>query len=63
MRKICCFCERWESGGIESFLFNLLTHMDLSEFQVDIVAAQVKKEASVVCVEDLAARKPRLCQF
>ena len=43
MKKICCFCERWESGGIESFLFNLLTHMDLSEFQVDIVAAQVKK--------------------
>ena len=22
-RRVCCFCEKWESGGIESF-FNKL---------------------------------------
>ncbi len=42
VRKICCFCESWESGGIESFLSNVLLHMDLSQMQVDVVAAQIK---------------------
>lgn len=40
-QRICCFCERWESGGIESFLNNMLLHMDISHMEVDIVAAQV----------------------
>lgn len=39
--RVCCFCERWESGGIESFLCNVLCHMDLSNLEVDIVAAQM----------------------
>lgn len=42
MRRICCFCETWESGGIESFLNNILLHMDLTDMEVDIVAACVK---------------------
>jgi len=36
--RVCCFCERWESGGIESFLFNTLVRLDLTQIQVDIVA-------------------------
>lgn len=40
--RVCCFCERWESGGIESFLCNVLLHMDLSDVEVDIVAAQMR---------------------
>ena len=42
MRRICCFCESWESGGIESFLHNVLFRMDLTGIEVDIVAAQLK---------------------
>ena len=42
-RKICCFCERWASGGIESFLCNALEQLDLSELEVDIVAAKLDK--------------------
>ena len=42
-RRICCFCETWESGGIESFLNNVLLHMDLSNIEVDIVATQIRK--------------------
>lgn len=41
--KACCFCERWESGGIESFLFNVLTRIDLNELQVDLVTASLGK--------------------
>lgn len=40
--RVCCFCERWESGGIESFLCNMLLHMHLSKLEVDIVAAQIQ---------------------
>ena len=41
MRRICCFCETWASGGIESFLTNVLLHMDRSDLEVDIVVAQI----------------------
>ena len=40
-KRICCFCEKWESGGIESFLHNILMHMDLTAMEVDIVAAKL----------------------
>lgn len=38
---MCCFCEKWESGGIESFLHNVIRQMDLSRLEIDIVAAQM----------------------
>lgn len=41
--RVCCFCEKWESGGIESFLHNVLLRMDLSNMEVDLVAAQLKE--------------------
>ena len=40
-RRVCCFCEKWESGGIESFLHNVIMEMDLSRLEIDIVAAQI----------------------
>lgn len=52
-RKICCFCQRWASGGIESFLYNALSQMDLTGLEVDIVAATLTKG-------DLSARLEEL---
>lgn len=46
---ICFFCERWASGGIESFLYNLLSRWDLSQWQVHVVAA---------CLEDSIFTEP-----
>ena len=43
VKRICCFCETWESGGIESVLTNLLLHMDRSELEIDIVAVCLKE--------------------
>ncbi len=40
-RRVCCFCEKWESGGIESFLHSVIMEMDLSQLEIDIVAAQM----------------------
>lgn len=42
MKRVCCFCETWESGGIESFLNNVLTNMDLSGLEVDLVAVRMQ---------------------
>lgn len=41
--RVCCFCETWESGGIESFLHNVLLRIDLTNMEVDLVAAQLKE--------------------
>ena len=38
--RVCCFCEKWESGGIESFLTNILSSMDRNGLSVDIVVSQ-----------------------
>ena len=27
-KRVCCFCEKWASGGIESFICNVLTRID-----------------------------------
>lgn len=43
MRRVCIYCQTWESGGIEAFLNNILQHMDLAELQVDIVADSLKE--------------------
>ena len=41
--KVCCFCESWESGGIEAFLANVILHMDRSGLEIDIVAERLEK--------------------
>ncbi len=41
-RRICIYCDLWESGGIESFLFNTLSRMDLSGLEMDLVAAEIR---------------------
>lgn len=42
-KRICCFCERWESGGIESFLFNMYSRLDLEKIEIDIAAAELRE--------------------
>lgn len=43
MKKVCIYCQTWESGGIEAFLNNILQHMDLSNLQIDIVMDVLKE--------------------
>ena len=42
LRRICVFCECWESGGIESFMYNVLSNINLNGLEVDIVVSQLK---------------------
>lgn len=39
--RVCCYCDVWENGGIESFLKNVLCRLDLQRMEVDIVAASI----------------------
>lgn len=43
MKRICIYCEKWASGGIESFLSNVITHMNLENAAIDIVAACIEE--------------------
>lgn len=38
-RRICVLCETWASGGIESFLANVLFRQEMPEMEIDLVAA------------------------
>ena len=67
MRHIGLFCERWESGGIEALLYNILQRMDREVLRVDIVAAALEEslytkplEEQGVCFFQLSGslRKP-----
>ena len=54
--RICIFCERWESGGIESFLTNMLTHMKLDGFEIDIVAAELAENVFEFKLKELGVQ-------
>ena len=56
-RKVCCFVESWESGGIESFLCNVLQHLDLDKFQVDIVTSCLKSSVFTEPLQKIGDRK------
>lgn len=43
MKRICIYCQTWESGGIEAFIYNILTHIDLSRFEIDVVVDVLKE--------------------
>jgi len=55
-KRICVFCERWESGGIESFLCNVLRRADLSGLEVDLVAARLDSSVFTQPLQDCGVR-------
>ena len=41
VKRVCIFCENWESGGIEAFLTNVIRAMDPAGLKIDIVCAKL----------------------
>ncbi|MCF0120857.1 MAG: glycosyltransferase, partial [Oscillospiraceae bacterium] len=39
--RVCLFCQTWMSGGIESVIYNVLMHADMSRLDVDIVCEKL----------------------
>lgn len=56
MRKICVFCETWESGGIESFLNNMISRMDRSGLEIHLVAARISESVFTSPLQTLGVR-------
>lgn len=44
-KRVCIFCEEWGSGGIETFLLNVLSRVDRNRYALDIVATRLKSDA------------------
>lgn len=55
-RKVCCFCQTWESGGIEAFLCQIIEHMDLSQMQVDLVVCAMRESIFTRPMQELGVR-------
>lgn len=55
-RAVCIYCETWESGGIESFLANVIQRLDMQQFSVDIVAASLKDSVFTRGLEQMDVR-------
>lgn len=67
MRRVCVFCESWASGGIESFLASLLTNADISDMEIDLVAACVEESIFTapltergICFYELSGNRNRM---
>lgn len=41
-KRICIYCDKWGSGGIEAFLLNVLEHMDVCQFEINLVVSQLE---------------------
>lgn len=52
-RRVCIVCEVWGSGGIESFLYNALLHMDISKFQIDLIVAEWRESVFTERIKSL----------
>lgn len=53
VKRVCILCESWESGGIEAFLCNVISHMDRSELEIDIVVARFGKSIFTKPLQEL----------
>ena len=53
MKKVCIYCEKWGSGGIESFIVNTLEHMDRTSIKVDIVVSCIISDLFINRLNDL----------
>ncbi len=43
-KRICCFTEKWGSGGIESFLLSVFENIDRSGLEIELVTTQLESE-------------------
>lgn len=54
--KVCCLCEKWESGGIESFLANTFSCFDFDRFEIDIIAVTLNSSIFTAKLDECGIR-------
>lgn len=53
MKRVCVFCESWESGGIEAFLANVIRSMDRTGLEIDVVCARLGESVFTAPLKEL----------
>lgn len=51
--RVCVFCEKWGSGGIEAFLMNVIPRLDGNRFEIRLVTAYLESEAYLPRLREL----------
>lgn len=54
--KVCFFCEKWGSGGIEAFLTNIIRHLDMEAVQADLVTVSLSDSVFTKCIQEKGVR-------
>ena len=67
MIRVCIFCEKWGSGGIESFLLNAIEHMDGGKINFTVVASKIESQLYIhrlkacnICIIELSGSLRKL---
>ena len=55
-RRICVFCETWESGGIESFLTGVLLRQDMAGIEIDLAVSELRESVYTKPLQDHGIR-------
>lgn len=55
-RKVCCFLESWDFGGIEALITDILTAENVSDLKIDVIAARISKNAYSDRLEKIGVR-------
>ena len=56
-RKVCIWCEKWGSGGIESFIVNILEAMDRTDLDIKLVTAKLESDVFDARLERLGIER------
>ncbi|MBE6991456.1 MAG: glycosyltransferase family 1 protein [Ruminococcaceae bacterium] len=57
MKKICIWCEKWGSGGIESFIVNILEALDRTGLEIKLVTATNESDVFDARLQKLGIEK------
>lgn len=61
-KKVCIWCEKWGSGGIESFIVNILEAMDRNGLDIKLVTAKLESAVFDARLEKLGVKRIVLLQ-
>lgn len=62
MKKICCYCETWKSGGIESFLTNIFSQIDCKNLCIVLCVSHSQPNIYDLSLAELGISKHILSQ-
>lgn len=63
MKKVCCYCETWASGGIESFITTVFSHMEKTDLNVVLCMSKHTNSIYDTAVDSMGIPRHVLTHF